>query len=285
MTNSHDYCQELVREQDRDRYLATLFAPAERRQAVFALYAFNAEVVGIRDKVSDALPGEVRLQWWRDVLTGSGHGDVTSHPVAAALLGAIETYRLPTEPFLNLLEARVFDLYEDPMPSLTDLEGYAGETASVPIQLASMILTDDPAHAVCDASGHGGVAYAITGLLRALPWHARRHQMYLPADLLDRFKVDRNAIFSGRTTPELKACLAEMRQIVRDHLAETRIKIGGLGKGCGPALLPVALVGAYLDRMERPDYDPLNDIIEIPQWRRQWILWRASRQANRSKAC
>ena len=285
MTDTTAYCQQLVRGLDMDRYLATLFAPADKRPGVFALYAFNAEVASVRDKVSDALPGEVRLQWWRDVLGGEGHGDVIAHPVAAELLRAIETYSLPREPFFNLLEARVFDLYEDPMPTLADLEGYAGETASVPIQLASMILTGDPARSVCDASGHGGVAYAMAGLLRALPWHARRRQMYLPGDLLDSFGVDREAIFSGETTPELKACLAELRAIARGHLSETRLHINGLGKGCGPALLPVALVDAYLERMERPDYDPLNDVIEIPQWRRQWILWRASRQATKLQAC
>ncbi|PTW60054.1 phytoene synthase [Breoghania corrubedonensis] len=285
MTEAPTYCQDLVRERDRDRYLATLFAPADKRQDVFALYAFNTEVAGIRDKVSDALPGEVRLQWWRDVLSGQGHGDVIAHPVAAPLLRAIEAHDLPRDPFFNLLEARIFDLYEDPMPTLADLEGYAGETASVPIQLASMILSGNPAHAVCDASGHGGVAYALTGLLRALPWHARRRQLYLPGDLLDSFNVDREAIFSGETTPELKSCLAEMRAIIRGHLGETRLHIKGLGQGCGPALLPVALVDGYLARMERPDYDPLNDVIEIPQWRRQWTLWRASRQATKSKAC
>ncbi|MDJ0929615.1 phytoene/squalene synthase family protein [Breoghania sp.] len=284
MIDIYAHCQEVVREFNRDRYFTTLFAPADRRPAVFALYAFNAEIAGIRDKVSDALPGEVRLQWWRDVLTGDGHGDVTANPVAAALLETIAKYNLPQEAFLNLIEARVFDLYEDPMPTLADLEGYAGETASVPIQLASMILTDDPAKAMCDASGHGGVAYALTGLLRSLPWHARRRQMYLPGDLLERFGVDPNAVFCGKSTPELKACLAEMRAIARRHMDQTRYKIEGLGKGCGPALLPVALVEPYLNRMERPDYDPLNEVIEIPQWRRQWILWRASRQATKSKA-
>ncbi len=285
MTDTDAYCQTLVRDLDRDRYLATLFAPADKRPGLFALYAFNAEVAIVRDKVSDALPGEVRLQWWRDVLDGGAYGDVGGHPVAAALLETIESYKLPREPFHNLLEARIFDLYEDPMPTLADLEGYAGETSSVPMQLASMILSGDPAHALCDASGHGGVAYALTGLMRSLPWHARRHQMYLPADMLDAFGVDPNDVFCGRTTPALKACLAELRLITRKHLAKTQASIRSLGQGCGPAMLPVALVAGYLDRMDRPDYDPLHTAVEIPQWRRQWTLWRACRQANKCKAC
>jgi 15-cis-phytoene synthase len=43
-----------------------------------------------------------------------------------------------------------------------------------------------------------------------------------------------------------------------------------------PAFLPVSLCEPYLRLMEKPGYDPFKNVIELPQWRRQWILWRAS---------
>jgi phytoene synthase len=49
-----------------------------------------------------------------------------------------------------------------------------------------------------------------------------------------------------------------------------------------PALLPVALVPGYLALMDRKDYDPFHTSIEVPQWRRQWVLWRATRRLTRA---
>src|SRR5687767_346179 len=79
---------ELVRTADRDRYLAALYAPEDRRADLLALYAFNAEISGIRDRVSQSLPGEIRLQWWRDVIAARDADAGAGHPVAEALLAA-----------------------------------------------------------------------------------------------------------------------------------------------------------------------------------------------------
>ena len=48
-----------------------------------------------------------------------------------------------------------------------------------------------------------------------------------------------------------------------------------------PAFLPVALVPGYLAAMERPGYDPFKTAVDVPQWRRQWALWRAARRYSR----
>ena len=70
MDDHFKYCAALVRESNRDRYLATLFAPAEKRDALFALYAFDAEISRVRDLAREPMPGEIRLQWWREMLLG-----------------------------------------------------------------------------------------------------------------------------------------------------------------------------------------------------------------------
>ncbi|MGG2477629.1 phytoene/squalene synthase family protein, partial [Rhizobium sp. BR5] len=140
-TENLDVCLAMLRDTDRDRYLACLLSPADKRAALAALYAFNAEIARIRDSVREALPGEVRMQWWRDLIDGNPHGDSQSHPVAAALLTTIEQYRLPRPVLANMIEARIFDLYDDLFEDRNALEGYAGETASALIQLASLVLS------------------------------------------------------------------------------------------------------------------------------------------------
>src|SRR3954462_4395375 len=164
---AYSHCETLVREGDPDRYWANLFAPADKRPHLLALYAFNFEVARIRDSVREALIGEMRLQWWRDALQGEARGEVKANPVAAALDDTIVKFRLPRQALVDLIDARLFDLYDAPMPSLNDLEGYCGETSSSLIRLASVILMDGQDPGAADAAGHGGVAYAMTGLLRA----------------------------------------------------------------------------------------------------------------------
>ena len=270
------HCADIVHTADRDRYLADLFAPAAARPHLFALHAFNSEVARIRDSVSEPALGEIRLQWWHDAL----HGDPGGHPVASALKQAIETFRLPLDAFDNLLEARKFDLYDDPMPSLNDLEGYAGETSSALMQLATIVLAGGEDPGTTELAGHGGVAYALAGLLGALPRHAERRQSYLPGDLVAAHGVDLDDVFAGRTTPPLLALLSEMRSIVRRHLDIARKLIAGIDQALMPAFLPLALVEPRLRILEKPGFDLLRMSSAMLPWRRHWILWRAAKRGT-----
>jgi 15-cis-phytoene synthase len=271
------HCQQLLRQADRDRFLASLFAPAEQRPALFALYAFNSEIARVRDVAREPLPGEVRLQWWRDVLSGERRAEARAHPVAAALLDVLDQYGLPTQPLLDLIDARTFDLYDEPVPTLADLEDYAAKTSSALFHLAAQILLHGRVRAPERLSFHAGLAYAIAGLLRAFPQHAARRQLYLPRDVMRRHGANPDDAFAGKATVELRAALAEMRLHARGHLAAAGDFLAAAPAASLPAFLPVALVRPLLKRMERRRYDPFAPV-DIPQWRRQWSLWRAARK-------
>lgn len=272
------HCESLVRESDPDRYFATLFAPAASRPHLFALYAFSLTIARIREAASNPMAGEIRLQWWRDALQGEARGDVKANPVAAALDDAIVKRRLGRQPFVDLIDARVFDLYDDPMPRVNDLEGYCGETASSLIRLGGLVLADGVEPGGAAAAGHAGVAYGVTGLLRALPWHARNAQVYLPADILRANGVTREDIVTGRGGPGLLRACAELRALARRHLQAYEAARDTIAPAARLAFLPAALVEGYLAQMERPDYDPLNSQVEMARWRRLWRLWRVARR-------
>lgn len=273
------YCDEAIRSADRDRWLANLLAPADKRWHLSALYAFSLEIARVREIVAEPLPGQMRFQWWRDALAGEARGGIEGHPVAAALIDTIERFRLPRKAFTDLIAARTFDLYDDPMPSEADLEGYCGETSSALIRLATLVLAGGADPGGAEAAGHAGVAYAMTGLMRALPWHSARGQVFLPADLLARHGIGRDALLARRPSAALAAVLAEMRARVRGHLEAARTAMARVQRPARAAFLPMALCPAYLGLMERPSYDPFATRIDLPQWRKQWILWRASRRA------
>jgi 15-cis-phytoene synthase len=281
MPDAFDHCEQLVRDGDKDRFLASLFAPQKYRRPLFALYAFNLEVARVRELAREPMPGEIRLQWWRDVLGGAGQGDIAANPVAAALRETIVRYRLPPQVFADLIDARTFDLYDDPMPGIEELERYAEQTSSALIALAARILSDGKDPGAADLVRHAGIAYAIAGLLRALPAHASRAQLYVPADIMERHAAKAEDVFAGNATTELRAALAELRLRARQHLKSAGDLIGGAPPTIAPALLPVALVRPTLDRMERRGYQPFAPP-DIPQWRRQWILWRRARSGLRN---
>ncbi|MGL4324819.1 MAG: phytoene/squalene synthase family protein [Beijerinckiaceae bacterium] len=278
--DAYIHCEGIVRAADKDRWLATLFAPVQSRPHLHALYAFNQEIARVRTAVNDPLPGEIRFQWWRDLLTGQARGEAQAHPVAASLLATIEQCRLPRQAFLNMIDARGFDLYDDPMPSVLDLEGYAGETASAIMRLAAMILMHGEEPGAADAAGHAGVAYAVTGLLRALPWHARRGQIYIPKDILDRYGVTREDIVQGRGGPGFVSALADMRALARAHVEQMAALTKTIPARIAPAFLPVSLVRGYLAQMEKTGYDPFRTVIDVPPFTKMWTLWRSSRRAR-----
>lgn len=275
---AYAHCDAKLRDGDKDRWLANLFAPAECRPALAALYAFNHDIVGVRGRVHEPMAGEIRLQWWREAIEGGRSGEVAGHPVALALVDAVARCKLPRKALTDLIEARIFDLYDDPMPSQADLDGYCGETSSALFRLAGLILADGRDPGGADAAGHAGVAAGVVAILRALPWTSARGQIYLPADLLARHGVTRDDIVGRRDTPALRDALKELRDLAHEHLAAMRAGVGALAPEARAALLPAFLCPAYLARMERAGYAPFAEPVELPQWRRQWILWRAARR-------
>jgi phytoene synthase len=265
---------ELVRGADRDRYVAALYAPEDKRADILALYTFNAEISGIRDRVSQPLPGEVRLQWWRDVIAAQDASAGAGHPVAEALLAAIERRSLPRQAFQNYLDARIFDLYNDPMPARGDLEGYCGETAAAIIQLASLVLDPEAAARTGELAGHAGCAQAITGLLRLLPLHRRRGQCYVPKDILAAAGTSPEEFLAGDGGPNAPSAIAAMLALAREHLAAFERGAGALPQSLRPAFLPLAPVGAQLAKMQGREKELLAASLDIGAWRKHWLMFR-----------
>lgn len=235
-----------LRQSDRDRYLATLVLPPDARKAVTALYAFNADIAGIRERVSGPQPGEIRLQWWHDALTGTGHGEVRQNPLADALLDTVETYGLPVGTLQRLIAARRFDLYDDPMPDLETFEGYAGETASTLLQLSAMILNAGQPVEDGDAAGHLGVAQAMIGHLRAFGYVSAQGRIMLPWSILEANGVRESEIFAGQESEGLHAALGQIAELAHDHLAKARSATLALPSSLRPAMAVVAILQAQL---------------------------------------
>ena len=272
---SAGFCADLVRTHDFARYASSLFMPAAQRRALLAVFAFNVEVSRVREQVSQPLPGEMRLQWWTDMLAGAGHGGVEGNPVAAELNLAIQKFGLPAERLSRLIDEHQFDLYNDPMPTMAALEGYINDTSAALFSLGAAI-AGWKSPEIEHLARHAGLAQGIVQVIAALPLDASRRQLFVPLQLLESQGSGMEEAFAGKETPKLRAALDQLMNDARAHLQMAFTLLEDASPALRPVFLPLALVRRDLPRMSRADSDPF-----IPRptsrFRTLWTLWRASR--------
>ncbi len=250
---------------DRDAYVATLMAPAAARADLATLHAFAAEIAAIPGRVREPMAGMVRLQWWRDALQA---GNPTANPVADALLAVVAARRLPPKPFIDLLEARSFDLYDDSMPGRAQLEGYLGETRSAPIQLACLILDPAGAQSVSDSAGNAGCAAGIVDVLNGLGSGLTR--ALVPLDILDAAGVDAEGFRAGAEASRSAAVVEALVALGREHLAA----VATVPPPFRPAFAKASLARPALKAIERRAAAIYDAPAELSPLRRQWTMMR-----------
>jgi 15-cis-phytoene synthase len=270
-------CAALVRGADFDRYAATLFVDPPSRRSLLALYAFNTEIVRIREQVSQPLPGEIRLQWWIDTLAGSGHGGVEGNPVAAELLRAVGQHALPVAALSQLIEAHFFDLYNDPMPDVTALEAYAADTDGTLLALAARIV-DQGSGAIDHLARHAGMALGLTRAIARLPYDASR-RLFLPLDLLQRHGSNEADAYAGKETPALRQALNDLVAVALTHLDAAQQLLAETPAAARRAFLPLALARRDLAVMAEADTD-LFAPFDRSRLTTLWTLWKASRSRS-----
>jgi len=262
-----DSWDEFVRRVDPDRYLSSLFAPQALRAELNVVYAFNYEVAKTAETVSQPIAGAIRLQWWRDRIAELYRGAAIDHPLVEALGRMIAAHQLPRDLFDVLIDAREHDLEEAPFPTLESLEDYADATSGNVMRLAARILG---AGETLDMHVRDlGIAYAVTGLCRALPFHAARRRLMLPADRLAASRISIEDVFAAKAGQRLQPLLEDMAAQARSHLAARRDRIA---RSHLPAVLPAAVVPLYLRALTRPGFDVFRDSTEFGAHRRQLAM-------------
>lgn len=267
------HCIDLVKQSATDLYLADLLLPDACRDAVFVLHAFHVEVTNIPLIANEPLAGEVRLQWWADILGGQRNDEAQGHPVARALLQVLEDGRLSPAAFDAKLQAHVFDLYNDPMGDRSMLEGYLGETHSMLFQSAALLAGAEANSDLADASGHAGVAYGAAGLLMNLALHRNHQRVYIPSDLLTAVGLSSPEYLSEWNEKHTMA-VQGMIELVMEHLTKAQTALSKLPEEQRSVFKPLALVALYLKPLKRAPDLAQSGWPQPPQWRRQWALWR-----------
>jgi phytoene synthase len=269
------YCRAEVKRFDPDRYFSSLFAGEKGSLALQSLYAFNLEIAKTRESVSEPMLGQIRLQWWREALDGIYAGTPRNHAVVMALAHTIEAHDLDRIRFDRLIDGREFDLEDRQPHTLDELISYAAKTSGELTCLALECLgaRGEEIEAV---GRRTGIAWALTGLLLAIPFHVSQNRCFLPRDLTDAHGVPITALLAGRPPDTLTAVAAEIAEKASDQLVPLAEKSRIVTRIMMPALSHLAIARANLRRLEKTGHDVFA-VRPISPLGRQWRTVAATR--------
>ena len=257
----------------RENYLASLFVPDEFRGDIQTLLCFSAEVSTVRQRVSEPMPGEIRLQWWHDVIEGKRDDEARANPLAASLLRIISKHNLPKVPLLRLVAAHRFDLYDDPMTSVNQFEGYAGETRAAIIQFAAMILAssaDQQVGELAEAAGHLGVALCYLEKLKQFERDAANGQIFLPFSVFESFGLSDGQVLARENSTELNAAMTAHLEAAKSHLEKAENAIANTSKEMKPAFVRLAFLRKQIAKMQRATDAFYLSYVDIADWQKIW---------------
>lgn len=245
------YAAALVRQHDRERFVTALFAPADRREDLFTLYALNVELSKIREQAREPLAGLIRLQWWRDALLAGQGG--AGHPLVGPLRETIRDRRLDPDILDRILIARERDFDPDPPadPDAAEILAAAG-----PLGLGTLALSilGSDGEADRDCVGAVATAWGILGHLRAIAYHAALGRVTLPASLVPP-EDGAAAILAGRVSG---VRLAEATRAMTER-AERRLAQGRsvrVSRAALPAVLAAVQAEAHVTALRKANWNP-----------------------------
>ncbi len=278
-TKTLSYCAGLVERHNRDRFLTALFAPVGVRERLMTLYAFNVEIARIRETVTEPMIGQMRLQWWRDTITAisEGKGSPKGHPVAEPLGDLVEGMKLSSSYFYDLLAAREQDMADDPPGTVDDLVEYCRGTSAAVSHLAleALGVRDEATHS---AAEDVGIAWALTGVARAVHFYAAAGRTLLPHDSLMAHNLALQDLQDPKTSGPAQEIVRDVCKLAQKHVEAAREKRRTIDLRGLPILLPATIAAAYLKTLQTADYkiaDP-RVALQRPPVARLW--WNALRK-------
>jgi len=266
-----DEVERLVREAGTSFYRGMRVLPPDRRQAMYAIYAFCRIVDDIADE-EGTLPDKLRgLAEWRTRIAGLYQGR-SDGPVTRVLLAAVERFHLREDDFAAVIDGMRMDAETVIVaPDLTTLDLYCDRVAGAVGRLSVRAFGDSSDEA--DKVAHYlGRALQLTNILRDLKEDADRGRLYLPAEYLDRTGVphDPAAALASPALPEVCGMLAAD---ARGHFRDARAHMAN----CDPAAMkPARLMGetyaAILTCLEQSGWRDPSVRVSLPMWRKLWLL-------------
>ena len=257
MSEIETYCAKQIKNYDYDRFLVTLFAPASARENLFALYAFNHEVAKIREAVSEPMLGEIRLQWWREAIEGIYENSPRNHEVVLPLHKAVQGTDIPLQSFIDIIDARAADIYDDNHKTITDFEDYLGKTSGNLAKLGAQIIGSRDETSLSLAYDMG-LVWGLIGTIRTIRYHISLRKLSLPQDVMDQYGVSKQDIFGQTENENINQLIKDLCKSALGYLGQISQDKKQIDKDIRSLFLLSALSRSYLNMIEKAHYNPFQ---------------------------
>jgi len=268
--NPHDYCQDKAAKSGSSFYYSFMFLPAERRQAITALYAFCREVDDVVDECHDLSLAQTKLEWWRQEV-GRIYGGLPTHPVGHALKDVLKGFRLPQEQLLEIIDGMAMDLSQTRYLDFKGLQLYCYRVASVVGLLAAEIFGYQDRQTLKYAHDLG-LAFQLTNIIRDVGEDARRGRIYLPIEDLQRFKVPAKDLLEARYSDAFRELMAFQAERAEKFYDQAFAQLPAIDrKAQRPGLVMAAIYRTLLREIARDGFLVLDRRTSLTPLRKVWL--------------
>lgn len=272
---SYRHCRALNAQHGRTFFLATRLLAPWQRPAIHALYGFARRADDILDDFDQGLDTATRgrrlEQLAGQFFDGGEHLD---DPVLAAVLHTARTYGISADLFSDFLASMRMDLTVTDYPDRAALNRYMhGSAEVIGLQLLPVLGAVGPVGTTAPYAAALGRAFQLTNFLRDVDDDLQRNRIYLPADELAVFKVDRDVLNwchqHRRTDPRVRRALAAQLEITRDVYRFARKGVALLAPRSRPCVTTaLTLYSEILDRIEDCDFAVFSRRANVSKVRR-----------------
>ncbi len=191
-----DIAKEIAKKSNSSFYYAFNLLPAEQRDAMNTVYAFCRQTDDIVDEgtISDDIKYE-KLRKWRIELEKSLDGQSEYHLINK-LSKTIQNFKIPLEPFFDLIKGMEMDLQKKRYLTFNDLQTYCYNVAST-VGLMCIEIFGYRHPSAKDFAVNLGIALQLTNILRDIKKDAEKGRIYLPKEDMDKFNYNETDIFNN----------------------------------------------------------------------------------------
>ena len=273
-----DYCAQLTRKSQSNFYYAFLFLTKEKRQALYAVYAFCRSIDDVAD--GDAAERDKRrlLEEWQRELDRCYEG-TAQHPITVKLALSLQQFPIPKEHFEELIAGVEMDLTQARYSTFRELYEYCYRVAGV-VGLMCIEIFGYRNPKAKDYAVNLGVALQLTNIIRDLKGDAERGRIYLPQDELARFGYREEELLRGAYTPAFNELMRFGGSRARQYFDNARLLLADEDRR---SLVAAEIMGAIysrlLDRIEASHYRVFDRTITLPTTQKLWIalsIWMRS---------
>ncbi|MBI4756274.1 MAG: presqualene diphosphate synthase HpnD [Betaproteobacteria bacterium] len=268
-----EYCQRKAAASGSSFYYSFLFLPPPRRRAITALYAFCREVDDVVDECEDPTLAHAKLAWWRGEI-GALFAGAPTHPVTRALRPCLDTYNLPEEQFLEIVDGMAMDLQQNRYLDFKALQLYCYRVASV-VGLMSAEIFGYTDRRTLRYAHDLGMAFQLTNIIRDVGEDARRGRIYLPMDELRRFGVSAADILAARSSGGFRELIEFQIERAGQFYQQAMAALPAADRRAQrPGLIMAAIYRTLLEEIRRDGCRVLEQRTSLTPLRKLWLAWR-----------